>query len=119
MKNIILACSVFLFSLASCQSTGATASVNDMENVDFTDNSQVLIDVRTPEEFAEGHLPNAINIDVKSDNFASEIQALDQDKTYYIYCKSGMRSTHAVQQFEQAGFEHLVNLKDGYSAYKK
>lgn len=121
MKKISLVFSILAFSLAACQSSTTTeiASVNDMEAIDFNQTDKVLIDVRTPEEFAAGHLPNALNIDVKSDDFNEKIKELDKDKTYYIYCKTGVRSTQAVEQFKAAGFEHLINLKDGYTAYEK
>jgi rhodanese-related sulfurtransferase len=73
----------------------------------------VLIDVRTPEEFAAGHLPNALNINVESADFETQIAALDKNTTYGIYCRSGNRSTVASDKMAQAGFTSLINSTAG------
>lgn len=63
-----------------------------------------IIDVRTPEEFAAGHVPGAVNLDVQSPQFAEQIAALDpQAGTYLIYCRSGNRSAVAAEQMRTAG----------------
>ena len=95
------------------------SSVNEIAQIDFADENKVLLDVRTPEEFQAGNIPNSINIDFNSGEFDAMIQDLDKNKTYYVYCKSGNRSTKASQKMQEAGFQHVVNLKDGYSAYQK
>lgn len=121
MKSLFLMIASFLV-LASCQSQNETreiSSVNDVSKIDFTDENVVLLDVRTPEEFQEGNIPNAVNIDFNSEEFDSLIQDLDREKTYYVYCHSGNRSTKACSKLEEAGFKNVVNLKDGYSEYKK
>ena len=68
-----------------------------------------VIDVRTPMEFAEGHLEGAINIDVQTMDFASRIQELDVAGTYVIYCRSGNRSGAAIEQMKTMGFTNLTN----------
>lgn len=63
-----------------------------------------IIDVRTPEEFAAGHVPGAVNLDVQSPQFADQVAALDpQAGTYLIYCRSGNRSAVAAEQMRAAG----------------
>lgn len=94
-------------------------SVADLSKVDFTDEQNVLLDVRTPEEFSQGHIEHAINVDVNSENFDSEIQKLDKQKTYYVYCQAGTRSSKASSRLLRNGFTNIVNLKDGYSSYQK
>ncbi|WP_371176745.1 rhodanese-like domain-containing protein [Buchananella felis] len=69
----------------------------------------VLIDVRTPEEFAAGHLEGAINIDVNSADFATKIGELDPAGTYLVYCRSGNRSGQAVEQMKGMGFQNVTN----------
>lgn len=69
----------------------------------------VLIDVRTPEEFAAGHLEGAINIDVNSPDFATKIGELDPAGAYIVYCRSGNRSGQAMAQMQAAGFENVTN----------
>ncbi|MDX9705640.1 MAG: rhodanese-like domain-containing protein [Weeksellaceae bacterium] len=120
MKNYFLILFILVAGTTiSCQTHGETSSVNSISHIDFTNGKNILLDVRTPEEFAEGHIPNAINLDVNSENFDSKIKELDPDKTYYVYCRSGKRSTKAVNKLHQEGFHDLVHLKDGYSNYKE
>lgn len=73
----------------------------------------VLIDVRTPAEFAAGHISGASNIDVESADFASQIASLDKTKTYALYCHSGRRSGIAMQLMQQAGFTNVYDLSGG------
>lgn len=74
----------------------------------------VLLDVRTPGEVASGKLAGAKNIDFQSPSFASSIGKLDKGKTYFVYCRSGMRSASACRMMHQMGFTSLVNLSGGY-----
>lgn len=69
----------------------------------------VLIDVRTPAEFAEGHLAGAVNIDLQSGAFEQQIAALPLDGDYVVYCRSGNRSGQAVEIMRGLGFENLVD----------
>lgn len=64
----------------------------------------VVIDVRTPEEFAEGHLDGAVNISLLSGTFAQDVATLDRDADYVVYCRSGNRSAEAKKLMEAAGF---------------
>lgn len=77
----------------------------------------VVIDVRTPAEFAAGHLANAVNIDVEGPDFDSQIATLDRAATYAVYCHSGRRSTNAANMMVGAGFTHVFNLKGGIQAW--
>lgn len=79
----------------------------------------VIIDVRTPEEFAEGHIEGAVNIDISSNTFGEQIAALDMTDSYGVYCRSGNRSAQAVARMEEAGFtdvHDLGGLKDAAKA---
>ena len=69
----------------------------------------VVIDVRTPAEFASGHLDGALNIDVQSPDFAAQISQLDPEADYFVYCRSGNRSGQAISQMSNLGFTSLVN----------
>ena len=64
----------------------------------------VVVDVRTPAEYAGGHLDGAVNLDVSAADFATELAELDPSAEYVVYCQSGNRSSRAVAQMEQAGF---------------
>lgn len=72
----------------------------------------VLLDVRTPAEYAEGHLPGAKRIDYMGDNFKSEISKLNRDTTYLVYCRSGRRSQLAGEEMRKMGF-NVINLNGG------
>ena len=83
-----------------------------------TQSNVLVVDVRTPEEYAEGHIPGAILIDVKKDDFkATALQLLDKSKTIAVYCRSGRRSAQAANVLTTEGFK-AVNLKGGILAWK-
>ena len=73
----------------------------------------VVLDVRTPAEFAAGHLDKAVNIDVESSDFTARIGELDKGTTYAVYCRSGNRSRAATQAMQQMGFTSLYDLDGG------
>ena len=73
----------------------------------------VLLDVRRPDEFAAGHLPEAVNIDVTSPDFARRVAALDKTKPTYVYCRSGARSAKAADQLTKTGFTTVTNMLGG------
>lgn len=70
----------------------------------------IVVDVRTPQEFASGHTKSAINIDFKNDNFKTEILKLDKNAVYKLYCRSGNRSGQALKVMTDLGFKKLQNL---------
>ena len=76
-----------------------------------------VIDVRTPEEYAEGHIDGALLIDLSSDTFSDEIAELDRDEEYLVYCRSDNRSGQAVAIMRDLGFERLWDLDGGTVAY--
>ena len=90
--------------------TVALAGCASSEPVELSEDT-VIIDVRTPAEFASGHLDGAVNIDVQSPDFAAQIMELDPNGEYFVYCRSGNRSGQAIAQMNQMGFngENLTN----------
>lgn len=76
----------------------------------------VILDVRTLPEYNSGHLKGAVCKDVTSQNFAKEIDKLDKDTKYFVYCKSGYRSSKAVAVMRAKGFENVCNLQGGVRA---
>ena len=69
----------------------------------------MIIDVRTPAEFAGGHLDGAVNIDIQSPDFAGQIAGLDRNGSYVVYCRSGNRSGMAMAQMLDMGFTDVSN----------
>jgi rhodanese-related sulfurtransferase len=101
--------------LAGCAS-GATG-VTNMNVEDFSkktaESGVVILDVRTPGEFMTGHIQGAQNIDFESGSFESQIESLDKNGTYAVYCRSGNRSGQAVKVMQDAGFKNIYNLNGG------
>lgn len=77
----------------------------------------LVIDVRTPAEFATYHLPGAINLDYLAPAFWDEIEQLDPHGHYFIYCRSCRRSTRACTLMRNGGFAHVYNLDGGLAAW--
>ncbi len=71
--------------------------------------TRVVIDVRTPAEYAAGHLAGAQNIDVEAGDFGTRIASLDKSAAYLLYCRSGRRSAIAADQMASAGFKDIVD----------
>ncbi len=78
-----------------------------------------ILDIRTPEEFKNGHLAGAVNIDFNGAKFAEEIAKLDKSTTYLVHCQSGGRSTRSLPAFEKAGFKSLIHMHGGFAGWKK
>jgi len=88
------------------------------EALDKDQNAQVL-DVRTEEEFIEGYIPTAKNIDIyKGQGFLDEINELDKSKNYYVYCRSGARSAQACALMNENGIENAYNLMGGITDWE-
>ena len=79
----------------------------------------IIVDVRTPREFVDGHIENAINIDFNSGAFSDEISKLDRTKKYLVYCRSGNRSRGAVNEMTELAFEDIYHLYAGIIGWSK
>ena len=113
MKKLIAVIGSILL-LAGCSST---SSATDLSVTEFSSKvaeaGVITLDVRTPGEYAEGHLEGAQLIDFQSGNFENEISSLDKNATYAVYCRSGNRSGQAVKVMHDAGFHNVYNLDGG------
>lgn len=104
--------------LAACGGTNAIQTVDAPSFDAQTKTAGVtVIDVRTAQEFAAGHIADAINIDVEGAGFEAGIAALDKRKTYAVYCHSGRRSLIAANAMADAGFTSIYNLDGGIIAW--
>ena len=83
------------------------------------DSNAVLIDVRSEGEYSQGHIPNSLLIDIyKGQGFIYEIDELDKSKSYYVYCRSGVRSRQACAIMNKLGFDSAYNLIGGIINWK-
>jgi phage shock protein E len=79
----------------------------------------VVLDVRTPKEFAAGHISGATNIDWNASDFAKKAAALDKSKTYLVHCAAGGRSAKASDKMTALQFTNVYNLEGGMKAWEK
>lgn len=110
-----------LFWIASCQSTQSQSIKNvttaEAEKMIKDNPNLVILDVRTAEEYAEGHLDKSVQMDVTKSDFETEAAKLDKTKTYLVYCRSGKRSATACEMLAKLGFANVSNMQGGYMSW--
>lgn len=120
MKTIIMGILTMLCSLYGCssaQTEGFTSLTVEEYAKAIEDTTIVRLDVRTAEEYADGHIANTINIDVLKDDFESKAKAtLPKDKVIAVNCRSGKRSKNAAAILVKNGFK-VIELDDGYNGW--
>ena len=84
----------------------------------IADGKVAVIDVRTPDEFKEGHIKGAKNIDILSSDFEAQLGKLDKTQPTLVHCQAGGRSTRALKVFEKLGFTNLIHLDEGFSGWE-
>ena len=112
----------FLFFLLMILVQVAYGQVKNKSIIEFKEVASegfVLIDVRTPEEYAQGFIDGAINMDMKNENFVSNVQQIDKNKKVYLYCKAGGRSAKASKVLDSLGYKNIINLEGGFDAWKE
>lgn len=82
-------------------------------NADF-----VILDVRTPEEYANEHIAESVLLDFYADDFEDELDKLDKSKTYLVYCRSGNRSSKTMPVMEDLGFIEIYDMGGGINQWK-
>lgn len=98
-------------NMAPVNATACKLSATEFVKANKTD--AVIIDVRTSREFDYGHVDGAVNIDIYQRDFRVQIDKLDKTKTYFVYCKTGIRSKSAVNYMVQSGFTKVCDLEGG------
>ena len=101
-----------LCSIFGCSAKGFVSVEADEFAREIAKEGVQVVDVRTASEYAEGHIPNAVNIDVLKADFAEKIASLDKEQKLAIYCRSGRRSKSAAEQAVKMGFT-VVELDGG------
>lgn len=121
--KILLFAALLLINLSALAQTAEKDSIQVLSLEKFekmiSKKKNTLVDVRTPEEMAEGHLTGALNINFLGENFSNEIQKLNKNKTYLLYCRSGSRTRRAADQMQKAGFRKVYMLEGGITAWKE
>jgi rhodanese-related sulfurtransferase len=109
--------SVTSTTAASEAVTMSPADAYNLIQSNATNSEFVILDVRTPAEFSSGHVSGAVNIDYYATDFKDQITKLDPNKHYLVYCRTGVRSTQAVQIMRDLDFKNLWNLTGGITQW--
>ncbi|MCB9257156.1 MAG: rhodanese-like domain-containing protein [Chitinophagales bacterium] len=112
--------SVLAISLHACMAQSKAKPLNTTEFISLEKNDSVLvIDVRTPAEVAEAYIAGTdYFFDINNADFAKNIESLDKTKSYIVYCRSGKRSTSAINYMSAQGFTNLYELSGGILAWE-
>ena len=111
----ILSAFILLIGVAITTASAQTVlSPDEFERKISTNKEIELLDVRTPEEYGEGHLANSKNLNYKDADFRQQVNKLDKNKPVYVYCLSGGRSGAAAKMLAESGFAEVYDMKGGY-----
>jgi rhodanese-related sulfurtransferase len=130
MKTILqtLLSTILLITIASCDAPEKTAAqinniaINAAADLVKNDKNIVVLDVRTPEEHAAGHIEGSVNINIAEDSFSEEAAKLDHNKTYIVHCAANVengRTAKSLVIMKELGFKNLLNLEGGIVAWEK
>lgn len=90
----------------------------DFETKINSDSGYILVDVRTPKEYRNGHMKNAVNVSYFNSWFTDSIKKLDRNKTIYMYCQTQHRSPLASRKMKKMGFKKIIDLKGGFMKWE-
>lgn len=115
---------IALLAIFSCSKNQSSDSIDSLtaqkfEEIVNTNKDAIILDVRTPEEYSEGHISGAVNIDYMNEDFEQEIAKLNKSKTYLVYCKAGVRQDKASTRMKELGFEHILLLDGGITSWQQ
>jgi rhodanese-related sulfurtransferase len=126
---VILLAGLMVLPLAACGAAATTPegqTIRDLSVAEaytmIQDNQGqddfVILDVRTPAEFAEGHIEGAVLLDFNAGNFEVEVGKLDKDVRYLVYCRTSNRSGQAVNVMKNLGFKDVSDMDGGIVAWQ-
>lgn len=114
-----------IFFLIGCNSWKNTKSFNyselsfsDFEKNLKNDSNYIIVDVRTPKEYRNGHMKNAINVSYFGTTFTDSVKKLNKTKTIYMYCQTQHRSPLASKKMKKLGFSKIIDLKGGFMKWE-
>lgn len=122
-KYIVIGFTTFAILLNSCTNSQSQNAKTNLPASEFSEKIKAMptapiIDVRTPEEFVKGHLPNAKNIDWRGNDFDKQVASLDKSQPVFVYCLSGGRSASAANAIRASGFKEVYELEGGIMKWR-
>ncbi|MDP3523054.1 MAG: rhodanese-like domain-containing protein [Hoeflea sp.] len=120
-RQLLAAATLMILAPRPALASGGLRDVSPQDAFEaLQDNSAILVlDIRTPREFASGHLEGAINIDYYAKDFAARIRALDPERSYVMYCQAGGRSHALMRAFSQSPFRDVMHIPAGFSGWRR
>lgn len=124
LPRLLCLFALFLVQLAGCGQPAGEGAYQELEPAAFRQTLQkspgaVVLDVRTAEEYAAGHLAQARNVDYKGDDFRRRVGKLDKSRPYFVYCKAGVRSDKAADIMMELGFRQVYTLEGGIDEWEE
>lgn len=124
LRNFCVFISLTFLSLSACQSGQTKDGITTLDAKAFESkikalDNEIIFDVRSPNEFVEGHITDALNVDWYGKYWSQVIAGMDTAKPYMLYCMSGSRSTDAAEAMKKAGFKTIYVLNGGTEAWIK
>ena len=119
MKKLFILSLLITFISCNSQVTNKTITIDlPTLKTEVIGKNVQFIDVRSQSEYQNGHIDNAININISNkNNFEQEVNTLDKNKPIYVYCHSGGRSNKACKVLEELGFVSIYNFSGGWKAW--
>ena len=124
-KQILILVAVLSFGMSAFAQTTANSTVvtnlsaERFKAIIANDKDGIIIDLRTTDEINKGFIKGSVQLDFLAKDAEKQIDKLDKNKTYYIYCASGGRSADAAEYMEKHGFKRVYNLEKGFSDWAK
>jgi rhodanese-related sulfurtransferase len=123
-KQILIIIAIISFGINAFAQTTNTTVVTNLSAERFkaiiaNDKNGVVIDLRTTDEINKGFIKGSIQLDFLAKDAEQQIDKLDKNKTYYVYCAAGGRSSDAAEYMEKHGFKRVYNLEKGFSDWAK
>ncbi len=118
MKRLLLPfCCSLILSLSATAADPVEVDVEKAAALLAKEEKVTVLDIRTPEEFSDGHLKDAVNLDFNSGDFEEKLAKLDPSKPYLVHCAAGGRSGRSMAIFEKLKFLKVYHLKAGYNGW--
>ena len=117
MKTLLTALLLLLPTLMLAADPAKHVKADEAAKI-IADGKVAVIDVRTPDEFKDGHIQGAKNIEIMSKDFEAQLAKLDKTQPTLVHCQAGGRSTRALPIFEKLGFKNLIHLDEGFGGWQ-